>query len=296
MFLQKIIHRTSYPTCTGAVLLGPVHIQRPLFSLCLSCFLLAFSLSKELALSLQRSIIVDRYDVWYQGLLECSYVYARVRQDERMHRGAEQRSIILVSEHPYTSILLPVSSTVGPALLHSFHDTAATLLQASRQSWPAATPGSLTSVIIGPHRVVGRIPLDACLPHAETQLWQPIGAPNTPSAAWAPLCGAYGEVCLARTLQAHHRHLWSLWEVMLLGQPAMVFCSSPQRASTAVLALLALITPLPYEPDYRPLLSIHDPQVADVQVCTWSHAPAHVASRKPLIFSAAAANSSQSDI
>jgi hypothetical protein len=48
--------------------------------------------------------------------------------------------------------------------------------------------------------------------------------------------------------------------------PLMVFCSSPQRASSTVLSLVALITPLPYAPDYRPLLSIHDPQVQDVQV------------------------------
>lgn len=203
-----------------------------------------------------------------QGGPECSYVYARVRQDERMQRGAEQRSTILVSEHPYTSILLPVSSAVGPALLQSFHDTAAKVFQDSIQSWPVPTPGSLTNVSIGPHRIVGRVPLDACLPHSETQLWQPVDEPNAPYTAWAPLCGAYGEVCIARTLQAHHKHLWSLWEVMLLGDPVMVFCSSPQRASSAVLALLALITPLPYEPDYRPLLSIHDPQVGDVQVCT----------------------------
>lgn len=236
--------------------------------------MLGSSLVLGLVISVFWAVFAGFRDGFYTGLLRCSYVYARVRQDERMHRGAEQRSIILVSEHPYTSVLLPVSSTVGPALLQSFHDTAATLLQASQQLWPAPAPGTLTSVTIGPHRVVGRVPLDACLPHAETQLWQPTEQPNAPpSAAWAPLSGPFGEVCLARALQAHHKQLCSLWEVMLLGEPVMVFCSSPQRASTAVLALLALITPLPYEPDYRPLLSIHDPQVVDVQVHPAPEAP-----------------------
>lgn len=190
-----------------------------------------------------------------------------------MHRGAEQRSVVLVSEHPYTSILLPVSCTVGPALLQSFQDTAEKVFRDALHMWPAATPGLLTSVSIGPHRMVGRVPLDACLPKSETQLWQPVDGPSIPNPAWAAQCGVYGEVCIARTLQAHHKQLWSLWEVMLLGQPLMVFCSSPEWASSAVLALLALITPLPYEADYRPLLSIHDPQVQAVQVCSPISAP-----------------------
>jgi hypothetical protein len=185
-----------------------------------------------------------------------------------MHRGAEQRSSILVSEHPYTSVLLPVSSTVGPALLQSFQDTAAKVFHDAMHSWPLPTPGTLTSISIGPHRIVGRVPLDACLPRSEIELWQAVDAPNRPHIAWAPLCGAYGEICIPRTLQAHYMHLWCLWELMLLGRPLMLFCTSPERASSAVLSLLALITPLPYEPDYRPLLSIHDPQVQDVQVCS----------------------------
>lgn len=183
-----------------------------------------------------------------------------------MVRGAEQRSIVLVSEVPYSAILAPVVRILGPALLRSFSDTAAGIALDACHAWPLPTPGALCNICIGPHRVIGRVPLDACLPASEVERWPPQIA-VVPSVASLPLCGAFSDVCLARTLHALSRHLWHLWELMLVGAPVMVFCSCPESACRAVGALLALITPLPYEPDYRPLLSIHDPQVSDVQAC-----------------------------
>jgi hypothetical protein len=182
-----------------------------------------------------------------------------------MLRGAEQRSIVLVSEMPYSAVLAPLTCVVGPALLRSFHEIAPGIHEDACTCWPHPAPGSLCNISVGPHRVLGRVPLDACIAASEVSLWPEILSVPLPPAS-LPLCGVFGEVCLARTLHSLHRHLWTLWEIMLLGVPLMVFCSSPERAAIAVQALLALVSPLPYSPDYRPVLSIHDPQVPDVQV------------------------------
>lgn len=59
--------------------------------------------------------------------------------------------------------------------------------------------------------------------------------------------------------------LWPLWEIMVMGLPIMVCARAPQDACSTVGALLSLITPLPYAADFRPILTIHDPQLRDVQ-------------------------------
>jgi hypothetical protein len=61
------------------------------------------------------------------------------------------------------------------------------------------------------------------------------------------------------------RHMWHLWELLLLGHPLMVVGPSPRDCSTAVSCLLALITPLPYSADFRPYFTIHDSAFLGIQ-------------------------------
>lgn len=42
------------------------------------------------------------------------YVFCRQRQDSSLPRGGEQRSVVVVSEQPYTSVLRPLSQIAGP--------------------------------------------------------------------------------------------------------------------------------------------------------------------------------------
>lgn len=46
---------------------------------------------------------------------------------------------------------------------------------------------------------------------------------------------------------------------MITGQPLVVFSPTPAECSTAVAALLSLISPIPYSTDFRPYYTIHDP-------------------------------------
>lgn len=47
----------------------------------------------------------------------CSFVFCRQRQDERLRRGGEQKSVVVLSPLPLTSLLVPLSRVLGPAAL-----------------------------------------------------------------------------------------------------------------------------------------------------------------------------------
>eukprot|EP00892_Ulva_mutabilis_P007803 jgi/Ulvmu1/5395/UM022_0190.1 len=191
------------------------------------------------------------------------FVCARQCRDDRLHRGADQRSVVLVSEYPYASILSPLATVLGPALFPSFRSTAAEVMHASNLLWQPPVPGKLSHLNIGPHRVIGLVPVDMCIADATTfptLLPGSAEAEHTPAPACLPMCGAFCEpLANLELLLVHSKQLWKLWEVMLLAHPIMVFSGSAEHSSAAVCALVSLMSPLPYSADYRPLLSIHDP-------------------------------------
>lgn len=129
--------------------------------------------------------------------------------------------------------------------------------------WRPPVPGTLAHLTIGPHRVIGRIPLDVCVSDIPGPSLSPAvdgGLPAFPTAACLPMCGAFCEpLANLEVLLVHSKQLWKLWEVMLLAQPIMVFSCSAAHCSEAICALVSLVAPVPYSADYRPLLSIHDP-------------------------------------
>lgn len=51
------------------------------------------------------------------------HVFCRQRQDERLRRGCEQRSVVLLSFLPLLGLLEPLARLVGPAALSYGPDT-----------------------------------------------------------------------------------------------------------------------------------------------------------------------------
>jgi hypothetical protein len=66
-------------------------------------------------------------------------------------------------------------------------------------------------------------------------------------------------------LSAVIRHVWHLWELLLVGEPLMVVGPRPRECSEAVAALISLLAPLPYLADFRPYLVMHDPAFVGMQ-------------------------------
>jgi hypothetical protein len=52
-----------------------------------------------------------------------SFVFCRQRQDEALRRGGEQNSVVVLSEHPFSSALLPLSQIAGPLYFNQVGST-----------------------------------------------------------------------------------------------------------------------------------------------------------------------------
>ncbi|GFR44311.1 hypothetical protein Agub_g5434, partial [Astrephomene gubernaculifera] len=74
----------------------------------------------------------------------------------------------------------------------------------------------------------------------------------------APVHGVFHEMDIYTPLSGHLPRLWQLWEMTLLGRALLLVAPTPGEASAGVAALLSLIAPLPYAPDFRPYYCIHD--------------------------------------
>ena len=60
--------------------------------------------------------------------LLCSFVFCRQRQDERLRRGGEQKSVVLLSMYPYSSVLSPLCQYAGALFFNYGHEALAEVL------------------------------------------------------------------------------------------------------------------------------------------------------------------------
>lgn len=66
------------------------------------------------------------------------------------------------------------------------------------------------------------------------------------------------ELSVYRTMYILLPELWTLWELLLVGETVMVYSQTPSQASSVVVSLLSLILPLRYGGEWRPYFTIHD--------------------------------------
>lgn len=90
-------------------------------------------------------------------------MFCRQRQDERLRRGAEQKSVVVLSEHPFSSILGPLSQHLGPL----FFNDGVGALQAVYQEvlqWPTPLYGLRGVLAAGSLSLPVSLPPPATLP------------------------------------------------------------------------------------------------------------------------------------
>ncbi|KAG2187540.1 hypothetical protein INT44_005229 [Umbelopsis vinacea] len=180
------------------------------------------------------------------------YVFFRQKKDDRIRRGYFQKSLVLLSQHPFVGLFSRVVSMLGPA----FFDLGQPMLEAacaSIASWNGPLPGqSYDLPLLGtvlqveipyPHKPqlleTSRFDLNSLKP--ETQILASI-PPGT----------------LYKHFSNMLDDLWLLWELVLLGEPLIVMAPEPGICSESVVALVDLINPIPYCGDYRPYFTIQD--------------------------------------
>jgi hypothetical protein len=180
------------------------------------------------------------------------YVFFRQEKDPTVARGYVQRSVVLMSPHPYVGLFKKVMSVVGPI----FFECGQTLLEAAYQNvaaWPYPTPGRTFELPIMGSTLTYHVPFSSSTPH--------IIDPSTRVLAFTPrdqVVSNLQSVNIYSVFRAITSKLWLLWELVLTGEPILLVSPTPSQCSDAVIALVSLISPLRYCGDYRPYFTIHD--------------------------------------
>ncbi|CAI7770202.1 unnamed protein product, partial [Closterium sp. NIES-54] len=203
------------------------------------------------------------------------FVFNRQRHDSRLPRGGEQKSVVVLSERPFSAAFRRLAQVVGP-LYFDRGPIAFVQVAAWVSLWPApyqpsvaggggvggaAGAGGVMELPVGP-----RTSLRVQLPPAHTLPPASHSALDDFTAAMAPAPlstsapqGIFHDADVFGILRGVAAQLWVLWELLLLGEPLLVIAPTPAQCSEAVAALVGLIAPLPCSQDFRPYFTIHDP-------------------------------------
>lgn len=206
--------------------------------------------------------------------------FCRQRHDGTMQRGGDQRSIVVLSTLPLHCILRPMAQYVGPlCLAHGPEALQSAFNQAA--AWEPLPWGGSCELPLGNGTIQVDLPdlstlpmhavaaaaalsprggiLDALIDDLDEATGLPLCLLPGPAGQHAAAAGLFTETDAFTPLAGVLPQLWTLWEVLVLGQPLLVASPGPAACSAAVTALISLVAPFPYGADFRPYYTIHDP-------------------------------------
>lgn len=180
-------------------------------------------------------------------------------------RGCERQAVAVLSTWPVVRALEQVALAVGPVY---FSEGASSLSKAYEKlsSVSMPEPGGERLLSLGNTEIAVGSP-EAIF--ADSQEGIPEGAHVTALADWAPGQGHSA----SRLFLGLEGDMWLLWEVCVLGEPVLLSAPDAPSASEAVIALVAMMSPLPPGADYRPYFHVHDPLHSALSRCPESPPP-----------------------
>ncbi|XP_047173150.1 protein DENND6A-like isoform X1 [Vigna umbellata] len=189
------------------------------------------------------------------------FVFNRQIHDERLKRGGEQKSVVVLSHSPYSSVFRPLLQIIGP-LYFDFGKVALEHIAAYVSAWPAPVPGKLMDLPIGNETLKVNLPPVHCLPLENglsfDESASPV-APLLPSNQSIPQ-GLFHDADIFGAFRGILLQLWLLWELLVIGEPILIIAPTPSQCCEAVASLVSLIAPLLCSVDFRPYFTIHDPE------------------------------------
>ncbi|XP_009592219.1 uncharacterized protein [Nicotiana tomentosiformis] len=191
------------------------------------------------------------------------FVFNRQRHDERLKRGGEQKSVVILSHNPFSSVFRPLLQIMGP-LYFDIGKKALNFIAAYVSMWPAPVPGQLMELPIGNATLKVNLPPAHCMPLDCGVLFEELAspiAPFLPSNQSVPQ-GLFHDADLFGTFRGLLMQLWRLWELLLIGEPILIIAPTPPQCCEAVAGLVSLVAPLLCSIDFRPYFTIHDPDFA----------------------------------
>lgn len=191
------------------------------------------------------------------------FVFNRQRHDERLKRGGEQKSVVILSHSPYSSVFRPLLQIMGP-LFFDIGKKALDNVAAYVSKWPAPLPGQLMDLPIGNATLKVNLPPAHSLPlDGEVSFEESASslAPLLPNNQSVPQ-GLFHDSDLFGTFKGLLLQLWVLWELLLIGEPILIIAPTPPQCCEAIASLVSLVAPLLLSVDFRPYFTIHDPAFA----------------------------------
>lgn len=190
------------------------------------------------------------------------YVFNRQRHDERLKRGGEQKSVVILSQNPFSSVFRPLLQIMGP-LYFDVGKTALEHIAAFVSLWPSPAPGRLMELPIGNAALKVNLPPAHCLPLEGVAFEESASsmAPLLPTNQSVPQ-GLFHDSDVFGVFRGILLQLWVLWELLLIGEPILIIAPTPPQCCEAVAGLVSLVAPLLCSVDFRPFFTIHDPEFA----------------------------------
>ncbi|KAF4367587.1 hypothetical protein F8388_011226 [Cannabis sativa] len=193
------------------------------------------------------------------------YVFNRERHDERLKRGGEQKSVVILSSYPYSTVFKPLLQIMGP-LYFDIGKKALEHIAAYVSMWPAPVPGKLMELPIGNAMLKVNLPPAHSMPFESGMILEESPsslAPFLPNNQSVPQ-GLFHDSDIFGTFRGLLLQLWVLWELLLVGEPILIIAPTPPQCCEAVASLVSLVAPLLYSVDFRPYFTIHNPEFAQL--------------------------------
>ncbi|KAI9201829.1 uncharacterized protein BJ171DRAFT_516673 [Polychytrium aggregatum] len=219
------------------------------------------------------------------------YVHFRQQKDKEIRRGYFQKSIVILSPHPWPGLFLEILRGVGPQYMDA--------LVAERTGQGFVVTHDISDAFSGykaVHPIIARLCADIAdwPPPPSTLLLHTSYHPTILNLVYSnqtkcfsfppsPRFPLYFDIPKMHIVTANHpaplqpiqatlasparlyelfsrslEVLWICWELMVLGEPMLVMADSPVGSSEVVAALVELIKPIPCGGDYRPYFTIQD--------------------------------------
>ncbi|XP_057517432.1 uncharacterized protein LOC130798458 [Amaranthus tricolor] len=191
------------------------------------------------------------------------FVFNRQRHDERLKRGGEQKSVVILSHNPFSSVFRPLLQIMGP-LFFDIGKKALELIAGYVSMWPPPVHGKLMELPIGNSTLKVNLPPAYSLPLDGRMIVEDLATYMVPSLATnqpIPL-GLFHDADIFGIFRGILLQLWVLWELVLVGEPILVIAPTPPQCCEAVAGLVSLVAPLFCSVDFRPYFTIHDPEFA----------------------------------
>lgn len=197
------------------------------------------------------------------------FVYFRQKKEASLPRGYFQKSFILLTRLPFFNLFYDILSQLAPMYFqHGLPAIESACYQISK--WPSLQTGVILKLPLFNIIYQTSIPQansKACTKTAvadnvntssNSQQMSSDAIPILQQQQTTKLISSVSELDVFRSLSCVISNIYTLWELVLTGEPIVVIGSSPADTSHMVQSLVSLIAPLEYCAESRPYFTIHD--------------------------------------